>query len=176
MDFGVLSLIGTAVSAVTGFVGSMQQASATKDAAEYQAAVARNNQIIAQQNAERSAQAGRVQTQNQDLRTRAVIGQIDAAQGASGIDIDSTSSKDVRESAQQLGRFNAQTTLDNAMLPARAQQVQAVNFGAEAGLQQQKADSINPFTAGLGSLFTGVSSFADKWTKFKSPDSSGGLF
>jgi hypothetical protein len=55
-----VALIGTLVSGVVGFVGQMQQASAQQDAAKYQAAVARNNQIIAQQNAGYAAQAGAV--------------------------------------------------------------------------------------------------------------------
>jgi hypothetical protein len=174
MDFGVLSIIGSVVSGVTGFVGSMQQASAQKEAAEYSSAVARNNQIIAQQNAERSAQAGRVQAQSRDLRTRAVVGQIEASQGASGIDLGSESSKEVRQSAEQLGRFDARTVLDNAMLTSRAETVQASNFGAEAELQKQKAASINPFMSGVGSLLGGATSFADKWTRFKSPTSDSG--
>src|SRR5678815_1728656 len=112
MEVAALSLIGTAVSGITGFLGSMQQASAAKASANYQAAVARNNQIIADQNAARTAQAGRVQAQSKDFRTRAIVGQIDAAEGASGIGLESESSQDVRRSAQQLGRFDAQTTLD----------------------------------------------------------------
>jgi hypothetical protein len=82
-----VALIGTLVSGVVGFVGQMQQASAQQDAAKYQAAVARNNQIVAQQNAGYAAQAGAVEAQARDRRNAAVAGSILAGQGASGIDV-----------------------------------------------------------------------------------------
>jgi hypothetical protein len=172
-----LALVGSVVSGITGFIGSMQQASAAKQQANYQAAVARNNQIIADQNAARTAQAGAVQAQNKDLRTRQVLGQIDAAQGASGVGLESESSQDVRRSAQQLGRLDAQTTLDNALLTARGQQTQAMNFGAEAQLEKAKASQINPFMSGLTSVIGSATSFSDKWTRFKlsGVDVGGGL-
>src|SRR3954462_5215977 len=99
MAFGAeLGLIGSLVSGVVGFVGQMQQASAQQDAAKYQAAVARNNQIIAQQNASYASAAGAAQAQAQDRKNAAIAGSILAAQGAGGIDVESTSSKEVRDS------------------------------------------------------------------------------
>lgn len=165
---GIVSLVGSVVSGVTGFVGQMQQSAATADAARYQAGVARNNQIIAQQNAARSAQAGAVQAQNRDFRTRAVVGQIEAGQGAGGIDVASDSSKEVRDSAQQLGRFDAQTVFDNAMLTARSEVAQATNFGAQADLDTMRARnaSSSGLIGGFGSILGGATSFADKWLKF----------
>ncbi len=53
----ILSLGSTLIGGVTSFIGSQQQAAATRDAANYQAQVARNNQIIAQQNATYARQA-----------------------------------------------------------------------------------------------------------------------
>lgn len=167
VTLAVVSTVATVASGVTGFIGGMQQASAQKQQAEYQAAVARNNQIIASQNAERTAQAGRVQAQTRDFRTRAVEGQIEAAQGASGIGLESESSKSVRESGLQLGRFDAMTTLSNAMQQSRAEVTQASNFGAQAQLAQMRASSINPFMSGLPSLLSSASSFSDKWSRFK---------
>jgi hypothetical protein len=166
---GVVSLVGSVVSGITGAVGAIQTAGAQADAARYQAAVNRNNQIIAQQNATRSAQAGAVQAQNRDLRTRQVVGQITAAQGASGIDIDSTSSKEVRDSASQLGRFDAQTVYDNAMLTSRAESAQATNFGEQAKLDTMRASNAESagLLGGFGSILGGATSFADKWLKFQ---------
>lgn len=175
-SLGILSLVGSAVSGVTGFIGSMQQASAQADAARYQAAVSRNNQIIAQQNATRSAQAGAVQAQNRDLRTRQVLGQITAAQGASGIDVGSESSKEVRDAAQQLGRFDAQTVYENALLTSRSESAAASNFGAQAKLDTMRASNAEStgLLGGFGSLLGGATSFADKWARFKGPDTAFG--
>jgi hypothetical protein len=166
---GIASLVGSVISGVTGAVGAIQQGAANADAARYQAGVARNNQIIAQQNATRSAQAGAVQAQNRDFRTRAVVGQIEAGQGAGGIDVASGSSKEVRDSAQQLGRFDAQTVFDNAMLTARSEAAQATNFGAQADLDTMRARNASTSGAigGFGSILGGATSFADKWLKFQ---------
>jgi hypothetical protein len=71
-------------------VGAITQASAQQDAAKYQAAVARNNQITASQNAQYAAQAGAVEAQARDRRNASIAGSILAGQGASGIDINST--------------------------------------------------------------------------------------
>jgi hypothetical protein len=51
------TVIGTGVS----IMGSMQQASAAESSAKYQAQVARNNQIIAEQNASYARQVGQAE-------------------------------------------------------------------------------------------------------------------
>jgi hypothetical protein len=164
-----VALIGTLVSGVVGFVGQMQQASAQQDAARYQAAVARNNQIIAQQNAGYAAQAGAVEAQARDRRNAAVAGSILAGQGASGIDVASTSSKEVRDSQEQLGRLDTQTIMARALLQSRSYTQEAANQGAEADLATQRAS--NAGTAGtiggFGSLLGGANAFADKWMKYQ---------
>jgi hypothetical protein len=164
-----VALIGTLVSGVVGFVGQMQQASAQQDAAKYQAAVARNNQIVAQQNAGYAAQAGAVAAQARDRKNASIAGSILAGQGASGIDVESTSSKELRDSQEQLGRLDTQTIMARALLQSRSYTQEAANQGAEADLATQRAS--NAGTAGtigaFGSLLGGANSFADKWMKYQ---------
>jgi hypothetical protein len=170
MAFGAeLGLIGSLVSGVVGFVGQMQQASAQADAAKYQAAVARNNQIIAQQNASYATQAGAVESQARDRRNAAVAGSILAAQGASGVDIESTTSREVRESQAQLGRLDTQTIMQRALLQSRSYTAEAANQGAEAQLATQRASSATTggLFGGLGSLLGGATSFSEKWQKYQ---------
>lgn len=164
-----VALGSTVVSGVTGAIGAGQQAGASAASARYQAGVARNNQIIAEQNARRSVQVGRVQSQNQDFKTRQVIGTTEAAQSASGIALDSGSFQQVRDSEKALGRLDASTLVDRAMMQSRSELAQAANFGAEAQLGEMKASSAE--SAGqLGiasSLLGAAGSFGDKWSRFK---------
>ncbi len=170
MAFGAeIGLIGSLISGVVGFVGQMAQGQQQADAAKYQAAVARNNQIIAQQNASQAAQAGAIQAQSRDFRNRAVLGAIEAGQGAGGIDIDSESSKQIRESTEQLGRFDTRTVMSNALQQARGYTAQAMNFGAEAGLAESRASnaSTSGLLGGFGSLLGGATSFGTKWQSYQ---------
>jgi hypothetical protein len=164
-----VSLAGSVLSAGVGAFGALQSASAQSAAAKYQAQVAQNNQIIAQQNAAQAAQAGRSQAQAQDYANRARMGGIIAAEGASGIDTGAGSSKEVQASAAQLGRLDTANIMQRAMLQARQYNVQAMSEGAQAQLDTMQARQAQ--TAGLfsaaGSLLGGASSFADKWAKFQ---------
>jgi hypothetical protein len=165
----ILGLAGSAIGGITGAIGASNTASATADAAKYQAQVARNNQITAQNNASYAAQAGAVAAQRNDMKNKQILGGIEAAQGASGIDIGSGTSEDVRKSAQQIGRLDTQTIMQNAMLQERSYEAQASNYGAQAGLDTMTAK--NASSAGtlgvFSSLLGGASSFADKWMRYQ---------
>jgi hypothetical protein len=164
-----LSLAGTAISAGVGIMGSMQQAHAQAAAANYQAAVARNNAIIQQQNAAQAVATGRAQAQQQDLANAARLGALAAAQGASGIDIGSGTFRDVTGSAAQLGRLDTQNVMQRALQQARGYNVAAASETAQAGLEQMQAGQAQRAgVVGAGtSLLGGATSFADKWLRFQ---------
>jgi len=128
-------LVGTGVSAYSAVQQGKQQAAS----ANYNAAVAANNAQIATQNATVAGQVGAEQTAIEQQRTRAAIGGIKAAQGASGIDINSGSAVDVRSSAEELGQLNAITVRSNAARTAYGYQSQAKSDAAQAELDQQEA-------------------------------------
>ena len=157
-----------AASAVMGAVGSIQQGKAASSAASYQAQVAHNNAQIAQQNAEYASQAGETAAQAQGFKARQALGSIAASQSASGLSFDSPSLVDVREGAANVLRLDTQNVAQNAALRARAYQTQATGFEADAGLQDKKASDATTagYMGAAGSLLSGASSFADKWTKF----------
>jgi len=106
MAAGGIGLGLSGLSTVMGAVGGMSQGQAAGRQADYTAQVARNNQIIAQQNAEYASQAGETQAQAQDLKNRATQGAIAASQSASGLSFDSPTLIDVREGAAQIGRLD----------------------------------------------------------------------
>ena len=168
-SLAIASLAATAVSSVVGTVGAVSTGIANSNAANYQAVVARNNQTIASQNAQQSAAAGATASQARDFRTRAVLGEVTAAQSASGIDTNSGSSREVRQSVDELGRLDTATIMHNAMLQSGAYADQAMNFGAQSTLDTSTAS--NALAAGgIGagsSLLGGASSFADKWLRYR---------
>lgn len=174
MGLEVLSIAGTVIGGITSAIGAIQQGSAQAASAKYQAQVARNNQIVAEQNARYAVAAGESRAQSRDFKNRAVIGAITAAQGASGLSLDSPASREIRESSEQLGRLDTATIMQDAMLTARSQETQASNFGAQAGLYDLTA--ANARTASYGSAFSsllsGASSFSDKWLRYQSPSPS----
>src|SRR5262245_52050601 len=92
-----IGLALTAVSTLVGVVGAISQGQAAKQQAEYQAAVARNNQIIAEQQKQYETQAGEARAQAQSFKNRQTLGAITAGQAASGIQLDSPTLSDVRE-------------------------------------------------------------------------------
>jgi len=168
----VAAVAGTAVSAI----GQANAAAAQGKAANYQAQVAANQQQIASQQAQQASAAGEQQAYNQGMRTRALVGSIEAAQGASNVDVNSGSAVDVRSSAAALGQLDALTIRSNAARQAYGFETQGVSYGAEAGLQQQKASQAG--TAGtlgaFGSLLSGASSVARQYQGYQLSGALGG--
>jgi hypothetical protein len=173
-----IGLALSGLSTVMGAVGSIQQGQAASRQAEYQAQVARNNQTIASQNANYASNVGETQAQAQDLKNRAQLGVIEAAQSASGLSFDSPTLRDVREGSANVLRMDTLNTAQNAQLRARAYTAQAGNYGAEAGLQTAAAgDARRAGTFGaVSSILSGGSSFAEKWSRYQTPSPGGGLF
>ena len=158
-----------AASTLFSAVGGVKQGAAAAGVAEYQAQVARNNATIARQNAEYASQAGETAAQALDLKARSALGSIRAAQSASGLSIDSPSLQDVYEGSAQVYRLDTANIVQNAALRARSYEAQGTEYLAEADLQERKAsDSQSAGTlAAVGSLLSGASSFADKWTRYR---------
>jgi len=171
----IASLAGSALSAGVGAIGAMQKGRAEAQAANYQAAVARNNAMIAQQNAAQAVATGRAQAQKRDFQTGAVLGEIAAAQGASGIDIGSSTFKDVTADQRQLGRLDTATIMQRALDRARGFDVEAMTQTAEAQLQQMTAARARQAgtISATSSLLGGATSFADKWQRYQTTGVTG---
>lgn len=161
----VAGVAGTAFSVI----GSMQQSAAAAETAKYQQQVARNNQIISEQNAAYSRQAGQAETEAQGMKTAAFVGSQIAAQGASGIDPTTGSPADVVRSSREIGRLDTLNLVKNAELRARGYDIEASNQGASAtlyGAQAKNASTAGLYSAGA-SILGGVSNFSSKWLKFQ---------
>jgi hypothetical protein len=164
-----MAAAGTAMSVA----GQAQQASAAAGSASYQAQVARNNQAIAEWNARRALQQGRVAEDQSRQKTSLIEGAQRAALASQGGDINSGSPLDIVGDTARAGEFDAQTIRNNAAMHAYGFRVQAANAGAQSNLSSASAASTManlPF--GLGSsLLSGASSIAGKWKGLGAPDS-----
>lgn len=164
-------VIGGGISAA----GQLEQGQATANAANYQAAVSSNNAIIAKQNADYAEKAGLVQATTQGLKGRSVGGKIKAAQGASGVDVNSGSNVDVQQSQREAAQLDSETVLNNTELQAYGYRNQATSFDAQSKLDKLTAEQapIGAAIGATGSLLSSASSLGFKWSTMG--NSGGGL-
>jgi hypothetical protein len=163
MSFLPLAL-GVAGAGISAF-GAVEQGQATADAAAYNAKVASNNAIIANQNAEYAVTAGVTKAGNVSEQNAAEVGQIKTALAANNVDIGSKSAVDVVAGQREKGELDAQTALNNAELSAYGYRSQATGFEAQAGLEKQEAEQA-PEGADIGAaggLLQSASSLGFKW-------------
>jgi hypothetical protein len=166
------SFLGTGIAAA-GAINAGQSAAAQ---ARYQAQVAANNQIIAQQNATYARQAGEVKATDQAMRERATQGATRAALAASGMDINTGSAADVQEGLAKTGQVDVERTRQQAALEAYGYEARASGFGAEAGLDQFSArnDITAGFLKGGGTLLSGLGDVGGKWASLRTTTTAPG--
>lgn len=168
-SLAVMSLVAGAAGTGVSAVGAVESGYAKSEAASYRSQVAANNAKLAQDDATREMQAGDVAAFNRGLKTRAQIGSQKAAQGASGIDVNSGSAVDVRAGTEELGMLDALTIRSDAAKRAYARQVEATSYTAQSQLEQ--AESEQDVTAGWmsggGTLLSGASSVGGNWAKYQ---------
>lgn len=141
----LLPALLTAGSAALGAVSAIQ-------GGNYQAAVARNNARIAEENAARMSEAAQRESLRSDQDYRALIGEQLAAQGASGLDILGRSARSARQLTQRTGRRAAMDIIDEGTAGARRSLQEAANFRAE-GRQAR----LQGYLSGASSALQGVS-------------------
>jgi hypothetical protein len=158
-DPGTIAIASLAMGAVgTGasVLGQMQQGQAQAGMANYQAQVARNNQQIADWNAQRALQQGQVAEQQQRTRTAQLLGAQRAALASQGGDVDSGSPLDIQGDTARAGEFDAQAIRNNAALQAYGYRVQAANAGGQAGAASASAaNTMAALPFGIGSSLLG---------------------
>ncbi len=164
----IIAIAATAIGTGVSVAGQMSAASAQSKAANYQAQVAQNQQQIASEQAKQASAAGQQQAYNQGMKTRALVGSIEAAQGASNIDVNTGSAVDTRSSAAELGQLDALTIRSNAARQAYGFETQATSYGAQSGLEKQQAAGAASAggLAATGSLLSGASSVARQYQGF----------
>lgn len=159
----VTSLVGGAVGAVGAISSANANAASAEYAAktsEYQAEVAKQNATIATANEKYTLAAGDLKEQQTAMEVRAVLGNEKAAQGSSGLDVNSGSAVDVRSSSAALGQMSVFNVRNNVAREAYGYRVQGYNYETQAGLDTAQAglDRMQASSAKRAGLFGAATS------------------
>lgn len=159
-----------AASTAIGAYSAYSAGQARKDAMQYQAAVARNNEIIAGEYAKYETLRGQRLEESKRLETAQRQSAIRATVAAGGLDVDSGSPVRLQEDTALLGEYDALTIRSNAERTAMGYRVQGMNYAAQAQMNMMEAESASRAgTLGAwSSIVGGASSVAGKWDKWKS--------
>lgn len=168
-ELATLSLVAGIAGAGVSAVGSMAQGQAQKNAADYQAAVDRNNAILSQRQARDAVERGQADQQTQMRKNADALGRARASYASRGVEGNFGSPLDVMGDMAQFGALDAKTIGVNSEREAAQYQAQAMSSNASATLKQQQGN--NAETAGtigaFGSLLSGATSVASNWYKMK---------
>lgn len=149
-----ISTIASVASVGMSVVGAVQQSSAQKSQVKYQAAVARNNQIITARQAEDARERGK----KEELSFRRQLSQMKGKQrsifAGSGVVVDEGSALDTLTETAELGEIDALTIRNNAEREAYGHEVRGMNFQNEAQAADATAGNISPFFSGASTLLT----------------------
>jgi hypothetical protein len=164
------AVAGVALSAASTISSGIAQ----QNAANYNAAVARNNQTEAQQNATYAIQSGVTQEEEAGQKAAAQEGAVKAGIAADNIDVNSGSAVDVEKSQRETGLLSEETVSNNAALQAYGYETQATSYGAQAGLLSSEASEAVPgsLLSAAGQLGANVGTLPSKFG-FMSNNSSG---
>jgi hypothetical protein len=167
VSLAVVSIGSTLIGGGVSAMGAAYQGQAQANAYNYQAGVAAMNQQIARQNADYSIKTGEIQAQQEGMKTKARVGGIIAQQGASNLDVNSGSAREVADSAEKLGQYGEGVIRTDAAKRAYGYEVEATNLGAQSQLYRTAATTSQ--TAAdyrvAGTLLGTSTSVADKWYK-----------
>tara|TARA_R100001163_G_C5052346_1_gene189008 strand:+ start:147 stop:665 length:519 start_codon:yes stop_codon:yes gene_type:complete len=155
----VVGVVGSAMSAMQ----QMQQAQAQKDQANYQAAVARNNAIIAQQQADDVQLLARMEESEYRTQVKGFKGKQRSILAASGFDANEDDALDILSDTAEIGEVDALKIRNKGKRDAYRFQMAAQSNQAQAGLFSMQAEQQQPATAGGFAFGTSMAPVADKW-------------
>ena len=161
----------TVASTAMAAKGQMEAGKAAQAQAQYQAALARNNQIIADRAAEDALKRGEIAEQNQRQKTGLLIGAQVNELAAQGFTLDEGTPLDILGDTAAAGELDALTIRSNAAREAYNFRAQGMNYQAEGqldllrGSAARSAANINT----ASTLLSGAGSFASQYNQFYVP-------
>lgn len=138
----------------------------------YQAAVARNNAIIANQQGDLEIAGGIRQAEMKSLEGAAKLAKVRAGMAARGVDISSGSAVDVQASERELNKLDAETALSNAQIRAYGYRTRATSAEAQGGLYDMQSGAfgaasgdarLGGYLSAGGTLLSRASSLPINW-------------
>lgn len=165
-----LSLATTVIGGAVSAYGQIQQGRAAQGQYNYQAAVDRNNSILADRAKEDALKQGDIEERKTRLRTQQLKGEQRAGYAENNIDLGSETVSDVLSDTAMIGELDALTVRNNAERTAYEYQVQSDNYKSSAAnnnLAGKNAKSASVFNAGTTLLGT-ASTVSDRWSDYQS--------
>lgn len=163
-----MSLAGSIAGGLLQAQGAEQQAQASSAMYNYRASIAATNAALAKRNAQIEFGVGEEKALESGLAGRQRIGAIRAAQGASGVQVDSGSAADVVAGQRVAERMDEGIIRENAGRKSYDYTIAAVGDTQQASLDTMAGE--NSLEAGdiaaTGSLIGTATSVADKWAQF----------
>jgi len=138
-QIGIAGSMLQTIGQAFGFKAQAQQYEYQSNINQYQAAVADMNKKIAEQNADYELDVGEITGEQIGMKYRHDLGTAKAAQGASGIDVNSGSSVEVRESMVEMGQWDQALNKASAARRAYGYTVEAANASAQADVYRYTA-------------------------------------
>jgi len=164
-----LSLAASAVGFGLQMYGQNQQAKAQAGQYAYQAAVDRNNKIIADRQADDAIKRGEAEEEEHRRKVASIKADQRVGFASRGIDLGSDVVVDTLSDTAMLGELDALTIRNNAEREAYGYRVQGMNYEASAGnnaLAGKNAKSAGR-TAMFGTLLSGASTVAGNYSDYK---------
>jgi hypothetical protein len=168
-EIATLSLVAGVIGSGVSALGAIQQGQAQSQAAKYQAAVDRNNTILANRAAADAVERGKEAEATQRRKNTVLLARQRAAVASSGIELGTGSPLDILGDTAQFGELDAQTIRSNAERERLGDEAKASNFTASAGLNDMKASSASTagMLGGVSALAGGAQTVAANWYKMK---------
>jgi hypothetical protein len=155
----IVSVVGAGMAAM----GAMKGSAAARDMSSYNAAVQRNNQIIAERNEKRILDQGKYEANAYRARTRSYISDQMVLMAAQGGDISYGSNVDLLADTAELGERDAVTIEANAADRAYDEKLKGLTAGSQAGLYATQAANEDPLYAGVSTLLSTGSTVSHRW-------------
>lgn len=162
---GTVGLGASLAGGLLSAYGAEKSGQASQQMYNYQAAVAKINSDIDKQNSEWSLTKGETEATQYGMKAAQQKGQIVAAQGASGLDVNQGSNVKVQQSQKAI------TDIDMGQIRANAAKT-AYDFRVKSTMDLNQADlytmaGVNAKSAGdinaLGSIVSSAGSVSSKW-------------
>lgn len=162
-SMGTLGTIISAGGTILSTYGAYQSSKAQQDTLNYQAALDRNNQIIADRKAEDTLKRGEAEARQNKAR----VAQFQAEQlvglAGQGGDVTVGSNVDLLADTAELGAVDTATIRSNAERVAYNERIQAGNFGSQAIMSSTAAKNQSPLLAAGSEFLSGVGNVASRW-------------
>jgi hypothetical protein len=163
--FGAVGIGASLAGGILGAAGAQKEGTAQQQMYNYKAQVAKINADIDRQNAAWARTKGEGEALRYGMKAAQQRGAIRAAQGASGIDVNSGSAKEVQRSQEAIKDMDLGTIRTNAAKVAYDYETKAVMDENQAGLDTmagQNAKEAGQIKA-MSSIIGSVGTVSSKW-------------